>query len=57
VWALWSLVLFLALAWSASVFGPPPPNERAVSLSGLALWLFVPWGYWIDRHRAIVGAP
>ena len=18
---------------------------------GLAGWLFVPWGYWIDRHR------
>ena len=56
VWALWSLVVFLALTWAGSVFGPPPPNERIVSLSGLAMWLFVPWGYWIDRHRAIVGA-
>jgi hypothetical protein len=20
-------------------------------MSALALWLFVPWSYWIDRHR------
>src|SRR5262249_50726198 len=53
-WALWSLVVLLAVIWAASAFGPPPPDERAVSLSGLALWLFIPWGYWIDRHRAIV---
>ena len=56
VWALWSLVVFLALTWPGSVFGPPPPGERIVALSGLALWLFVPWGYWLDRPRAIVPA-
>ena len=54
-WALWSLLVFLALIWIGSVFGPPPSDERAVEYSGLALWLFVPWGWWIDRHRAIVG--
>jgi membrane-bound metal-dependent hydrolase YbcI (DUF457 family) len=53
-WALWSLIVFLAAIWVASVVGPPPPDERAVALTGLAMWLFVPWGYWIDRHRAIV---
>lgn len=55
-WALWSLIVFLASAWVASVLGPPPPNERVVALSGLAMWLFVPWGYWIDQHRVIVAA-
>jgi hypothetical protein len=55
-WALWSLILFLAVVWVASVAGPPPPDERTVAISGLAMWLFVPWGYWIDRHRAIVSA-
>ncbi len=53
-WALWSLLVFLAVTWVASIAGPPPPNERVVAWSGLAMWLFVPWGYWIDRHRAIV---
>jgi hypothetical protein len=30
---------------------PPPPSEQAVGIVTLGLWLFVPWGYWIDRHR------
>jgi len=55
-WALWGLVVFLAAAWAASVAGPPPPNEGVVAASGVGLWLLVPWGYWIDRHRAIVSA-
>lgn len=54
-WALWSLLVLLTVIWVASLFGPPPPDERAVAWTGLALWLFVPWGWWIDRHRAIVG--
>ncbi len=53
-WALWALVVFLATLWIASIAGPPPPSERVVEWSGLAMWLFVPWGYWIDRHRAIL---
>lgn len=53
-WALWSLVALLAATWIGSVAGPPPPDEKAVEVTGIALWLFVPWGYWIDRHRAIV---
>jgi hypothetical protein len=52
-WVLWALVLFLAAVWAVSVAGPPPPDERTVELTGLAMWLFVPWGYWIDRHRAL----
>jgi len=54
-WALWSLVAFLAATWLGSLAGGPPPNERVVEWTGLAMWLFVPWGYWIDRHRSIVG--
>jgi membrane-bound metal-dependent hydrolase YbcI (DUF457 family) len=53
----WGIVLFaafvgvLALIYVAAVFGPPPPNVRAIAIAGLAGWLFVAWGYWIDRHR------
>ena len=50
-WALAGLVAFLALIYAASVAGPPPPSSRAVAWSGVALWLLVAWGYWIDRHR------
>jgi hypothetical protein len=48
---LWSFVALLALLYAMAVFGPPPPSERALAFSGLAGWLFVAWGYWIDRHR------
>jgi hypothetical protein len=50
--ALWSLVAFLGVIYIANLTSPPPPNARAIAFAGLAQWLFVPWGYWIDRHRA-----
>lgn len=55
-WALWTLVVLLAVVYAASLAGPPPPSEMAVGASALLLWLFVPWAYWIDRHRT-AGAP
>jgi hypothetical protein len=24
-----------------------------MAIGALVLWLFVPWGYWIDRHRRL----
>lgn len=50
--ALWSLVGFLYAAYLANAFGPPPPSAGAIGGGALAAWLFVPWAYWIDRHRA-----
>ena len=52
-WALWAMVAALLLIF-ASGFASPPPNGRAVALGALGLWLFVPWGYWIDRHRELI---
>lgn len=48
---LWSLVAFLTAIYFANLFGPPPPSADAVAWSGIAMWLLVAWGYWIDRHR------
>jgi hypothetical protein len=53
VWAFWGLVVFLSVVWLASVLGPPPPSDGVVQWMGLAMWLFVPWGWWIDRHRVL----
>ncbi|MFQ5797847.1 MAG: hypothetical protein ACE5H0_04025 [Bacteroidota bacterium] len=50
-YALWALTAFLLITWAANLLGPPPPSETAVAIAGLALWLLVPWAYWIDRHR------
>ena len=48
---LYGLLGLLLLIYFASVFGPPPPSERAIGWSGIGMWLFVAWGAWVDRHR------
>ncbi len=50
-YALWALVAFLALTYLSTAAGPPPPSAQVLAVFGLGGWLFVPWGYWIDRHR------
>lgn len=50
-WGLWLGALLLAAFFLGSLTSPPP-NERALAFGGLALWLFVLWGWWVDRHRA-----
>jgi hypothetical protein len=50
-WGLSAMIGLLVLFFLGGVLGAPPPNERALALATLGLWLFVPWGYWIDRHR------
>ena len=49
-WGLWALVGILSLFYLASFMGPPP-DEGSLAWGGLALWLFVPWAVWVDRHR------
>ncbi|MDE3056744.1 MAG: hypothetical protein KGJ59_02135 [Bacteroidota bacterium] len=47
----WGLAAVLAGSYFGSSFGPPPPNVGTLAIAGNAMWLFVLWGYWIDRHR------
>ncbi len=49
--AFWSLIIFLALVYPASLFGPPPPSVRVVAISALAIWLTIPWAAAADRYR------
>jgi hypothetical protein len=53
-YALWSLLIFLILAYLGSIFGPPPPNVHVLALSALGIWLAIPWVAWADRHRSLV---
>ena len=48
---LWALIATLTAIYFANLYGPPPPNTKAIAIAGHLLWLFVLWGYWIDRHR------
>jgi hypothetical protein len=50
-WALWSMVALLVLIFAGGLAGTPPSNPRAVAVAALGLWLFVPWSWWLDRHR------
>jgi len=55
-WGFWSLILFLAAAYLGAAFGPPPPDANAIAWAGIlggAVTAFL--GYWVDRHRAMVG--
>ena len=46
-----ALIATLSAIYFAALYGPPPPNARAVAIVGHLSWLFVLWAYWIDRHR------
>ncbi len=52
--SLWALVAFVAVIYIANITSPPPPDARMIGYVGLAAWFFVPWGFWIDRHRRLV---
>jgi len=49
--SLWSLVVFLIVVYVGSFAGPPPPSAQLVAISALAMWIFLPWAWWIDRTR------
>jgi hypothetical protein len=50
----WVFVAFLLIAYTAAAFGPPPPNVQALAWSAMALWLLVPWAWWVDRNPLVV---
>jgi membrane-bound metal-dependent hydrolase YbcI (DUF457 family) len=55
-WGMWAMVIALLAIFFSGFTSPPPESERAVAISALGLWLFVPWGYWVDRHRRVLAA-
>jgi hypothetical protein len=50
-YALWAFLLLLVVLYVANMFGPPPPSVQALAVVAFGQWLFVLWGYWIDKHR------
>jgi len=55
-WALWAMVILLVVIFFSGFSSAPPP-ESAIGYEALGLWVFVPWGYWIDRHRVPASTP
>lgn len=52
-WGLWAMVAVLLAIYLSGANGAPPPSARAVAVVTLGLWLFVPWAWWVDRHREV----
>jgi hypothetical protein len=52
-WLLAAFLVVLGALYLASVYGPPPPSPHALAITALLGWLFVAWGWWIDRHRGV----
>jgi hypothetical protein len=50
-WGLWGLLSILVIIYVMNLLGPPPPDAKAIGYVGLAQWLLVAWGYWVDGNR------
>ncbi len=50
------LLALLVAIYAGSLAGPPPPSPQVVAWSAEAMWLFVLFGWWVDRHREPVRA-
>ncbi len=48
---LWTLVSLLVILFLGSILAHPPANPAVIPWIGMAQWLFVAWGYWVDQHR------
>src|SRR3972149_659788 len=53
LFALWGFIFFSAITYISNIFSPPPPSVNALKYIALGQWLFVAWGYWIDKHRIV----
>jgi hypothetical protein len=51
-YAFWALMILLFSVWASSL-SSVPPNVQSLAWGALTMWIVVPWGWWIDRHRAL----
>ena len=53
--SLWSLVAVLGLLYIANLWPlPAGTTPRVIAIGGLAVWLFIPWAWWIETTRRTV---
>lgn len=51
-WAWYGLIGVLLVFYGASLGPPPAPGqERMIAMGTIAMWVFIPWAAWVDRHR------
>ncbi|HKQ59491.1 MAG TPA: hypothetical protein VJY35_16625 [Candidatus Eisenbacteria bacterium] len=53
--SLWSMIVVAATLYLMSLAPlPSDTTPRAIALGGLAVWLFIPWAWWIESTRRTV---
>jgi membrane-bound metal-dependent hydrolase YbcI (DUF457 family) len=51
--AWWVMVVTLVAMYFGAIFGPPPPSVGAMTTVAFGGWIFLLWGWWIERHREL----
>lgn len=53
-WAWMALIAGLLAGYAAAALSKPSPGQEAqIAAGSFALWLFIPWAAWVDRHRVM----
>jgi hypothetical protein len=56
-WGLLALIALLALSYVVSMLTPAPTNQTALAIGASIFgWVFVLFGWWVDRHREAMPA-
>jgi membrane-bound metal-dependent hydrolase YbcI (DUF457 family) len=56
-WGFWALIALLSVSYLSSLFAPPPTDQTALAVGGIIFgWVFVLFGWWVDRHREAMPA-
>lgn len=50
-WGPFAIAALLLVIFLGGLAGDPPPDPRSLAVFTLGLWLFIPMGWWVDRHR------
>jgi membrane-bound metal-dependent hydrolase YbcI (DUF457 family) len=50
-WAIWTLVVFLVVAYAANFGGPPPSVTAVWIVATVGAAVILVWSAWADRHR------
>jgi membrane-bound metal-dependent hydrolase YbcI (DUF457 family) len=56
-WGFWSLVALLVISYIGSIKAPAPTSVSALAIGAIIFgWVFVLFGWWVDRHREALPA-
>jgi len=51
VYGCWGLFVMMGLSYVVVILGPPQPDLKTLMGVSYAMWVFVLWAWWVDRHR------